>query len=74
MVKLSLHSINPYDASPFLISTLDDSEWSASRPCRFIPGTHGIGGWVGPRADLEAVTTELLIVQFLESVANYHLS
>jgi hypothetical protein len=29
-------------------------EWSASRPCRFIPGdrapgTHWIGGWMGPQ-------------------------
>jgi hypothetical protein len=35
-------------------------EWSASRPGRFIPrerapGTHSIGGWVGPRAVLDAV-------------------
>jgi len=33
-------------------------EWSASRPSRFtprerIPGTHWIGGWVGPRAVLD---------------------
>jgi hypothetical protein len=36
------------------------SEWSASRPRRFIPrerapGTHWIGGWVGPRAVLDTV-------------------
>jgi hypothetical protein len=36
------------------------SEWSASRPGRFIPGerapgTHWIGGWVGPRAGLDFV-------------------
>jgi hypothetical protein len=47
----STHSLN---------STLDGGEWSASRPGRFIAtertaGTHWIGGWVGPRADLEAV-------------------
>jgi hypothetical protein len=34
-------------------------EWSASRPGRFTsergPGTHWIGGWVGPRAGLDAV-------------------
>jgi hypothetical protein len=34
--------------------------WSASRPGRFTPketatGTHWIGGWVGPRAVLDAV-------------------
>jgi hypothetical protein len=33
-------------------------EWLASRPCRFtpresVPGMHWIGGWIGPRADLE---------------------
>jgi hypothetical protein len=43
-----------------LTSALDGGEWSASRPCRFnprerAPGTHWIGGWVGPRADLDAV-------------------
>jgi hypothetical protein len=35
-------------------------EWSASRPGRFTlgeraPGTHWIGGWMGPRAGLEDV-------------------
>jgi hypothetical protein len=39
---------------------LDEGEWSASRPGRFIPrerapDTHWLGGWVGPRAVLEAV-------------------
>jgi hypothetical protein len=34
----------------FLTSTLVGGEWSASRPCRFTPGTHWIGGWVDPRA------------------------
>jgi hypothetical protein len=43
-----------------LTSVLDGGEWSASRPDRFIPkerapGTHWIGGWVGPRAILDAV-------------------
>jgi hypothetical protein len=39
--------------------------WSASRPIRFIPGerapgTHWIGGWVDPKAGLNAVdVTEL---------------
>jgi hypothetical protein len=44
----------------FLTSALDGGEWSASRPGRFThregtPGTHWIGGWVGPRAVLDAV-------------------
>jgi hypothetical protein len=43
-----------------LTSALDGGEWSASRPCRFTPresapGTHWIGGSVGPRAILDAV-------------------
>jgi hypothetical protein len=37
-----------------------DGEWSASRPSRFTPReraprTHWIGGWMGPKADLDAV-------------------
>jgi hypothetical protein len=44
----------------FLTSTLVGGEWSASRPCNFTqghrtPGTHCIGGWVGPRAGLDDV-------------------
>jgi hypothetical protein len=44
----------------FLTSALDGGERSASRPDRFTPreraaGTHWIGGWVGPRAFLDAV-------------------
>jgi hypothetical protein len=43
-----------------LTSVLDGGELSASRPGRFTqreraPGTHWIGGWVGPRAVLDAV-------------------
>jgi hypothetical protein len=42
----------------FLTSALVRFEWSASRFFRFThgekaPGTHWIGGWVGPRADLD---------------------
>jgi hypothetical protein len=49
-----------YISTNFLASALDAGEWSASRPGRFIPrkrgpGTHCIGGWVGPRAGLDAV-------------------
>jgi hypothetical protein len=41
-------------------STLEGGEWSASRPDHFTPrerapGVHWIGGWVGPRAFLDAV-------------------
>jgi hypothetical protein len=43
-----------------LTSAPDGGEWSASRPGRFTPRerapvTHWIGGWVGPRAVLDAV-------------------
>jgi hypothetical protein len=39
----------------FLTLALDGGEWSASRPGRFTPrerapGTHWIGGWVGPQS------------------------
>jgi hypothetical protein len=51
-VEVYLHS--------FLTLALDGGEWSASRPGRFTPGekapgTRWIGGWVGPRASLDAV-------------------
>jgi hypothetical protein len=44
----------------FLTEALDGGEWSASRPGRFnprerAPGTHWRGGWMGPRAGLDAV-------------------
>jgi hypothetical protein len=53
-VELQLHA--------FLTSSLDGVEWSASRPGRFFPrertpGTHWIGGYVGPRAGLDTVVT-----------------
>jgi len=43
-----------------LASALDGGEWSASHPSHLTtreeaPGTHWIGGWVGPRAILDAV-------------------
>jgi hypothetical protein len=49
-----------YSARHSLTSALDEGEWSASRPGRFTPrerapGTHWIGGWVGPGAVLDAV-------------------
>jgi hypothetical protein len=42
----------------FLTWALVGDEWSASRPVHFTsreraPGTHCIGGWVGPRTGLE---------------------
>jgi hypothetical protein len=49
-----------YSSTHSLTSALDGGEWSASRPSRFTPketapGTHWIGGWVGPRAVLNSV-------------------
>jgi hypothetical protein len=43
-----------------MTSALVEGEWSASRPCRFTPGerapgSHWIGGWVGPTAGLDDV-------------------
>jgi hypothetical protein len=37
----------------FLTSALVGGEWSTSRPGRFTPGTHWIGGWVDLRAGLD---------------------
>jgi hypothetical protein len=47
-----------YSSTHSLTSALDGGEWSASRPGRFTPretapGTHWIGGWVGPRTVLD---------------------
>jgi hypothetical protein len=49
-----------YSSTHSLTSALDGGEWSASGPGHFTsreraPGTHWIGGWVGPRAFLDAV-------------------
>jgi len=49
-----------YNCTQSLTSAGDGGEWSASRPSRFTPigrapGTHWTGGWVGPRAGLDAV-------------------
>jgi hypothetical protein len=49
-----------YSSTHSLTLVLDGSEWPASRPGRFTPrerapGTRWIGGWMGPRAILNAV-------------------
>jgi hypothetical protein len=49
-----------YSSTHSLTSALNGGEWSASCPGRFNPregdpGTHWIGGWVGPRAGLDAM-------------------
>jgi hypothetical protein len=55
-----------------VISALDGGEWSASRPGRFTPrevapGTHWIGGWVGPRALLDEVVKRKIPISLRES-------
>jgi hypothetical protein len=39
----------------FFTSALVGGEWSASGLSRFTPGTHLIGGWMGPRTGLDDV-------------------
>jgi hypothetical protein len=51
-------------APRILTSALDGSEWSASHTGRFIPkekapGTHWIGGWVGPRCSGKKVKVKI---------------
>jgi hypothetical protein len=61
-------------APPSLTSTLDGSECSASRLCRFSPGerisdTHWIWGWVDPRAGLDAIMKiKILLLLEIEPV------
>jgi hypothetical protein len=49
-----------YSSYCFLTPALEGGEWSESRPGRALPpgerppSTHCIGGWVGPRAGLDA--------------------
>jgi hypothetical protein len=43
-----------YNSYSFLTSALEGGEWSASRPGERAPSTHCTGGWVGPRAGLDA--------------------
>jgi hypothetical protein len=69
-VKLSLrltkhHTMKVYWGNGSIAPRILDlgtrlGEWSASRPGRFTPreraaGKHWMGGWVGPRAGLNAV-------------------
>jgi hypothetical protein len=64
--------LNEFIVSTLLTSTSDGNERSASRlgvfsPADSAPGTSWIGGWVGFRADLDAVETVLHIVQIFVS-------
>jgi hypothetical protein len=50
----------------FLTSALVGGEWPASRPGRFTPGerapgTHWIGGWLGPGAGVDDVEKRKLL-------------
>jgi hypothetical protein len=61
-----------YSSTHSFTSALDGGEWSASCPGRFIsreraPSTHWIGGWVGPRAVLDAVVKRKIPSPRLES-------
>jgi hypothetical protein len=54
------------DIHIFLTLALVGGEWSASHPDHFtprvkVPGTHGIGGWVGPRAGLDDMEKKKLL-------------
>jgi hypothetical protein len=56
----------------FLTSALDGGEWLASRPGgstprERAPDTHWIGGWVGPRAVLDAVVKKKIPIPSRES-------
>jgi hypothetical protein len=62
-----------YSSTHSLTSALDGGEWSASRLGRFTPkerapGTRWIGGWVGPRAILDAV---MIVIKMLRESKAY---
>jgi hypothetical protein len=46
----------------FLASVLAGSQWSASRPGLFTPGSHGIGGLVGLRTGLDNVEKRKFLI------------
>jgi hypothetical protein len=60
-----------YSSTHTLTSALTGGEWSGSRrPGRFTPrerapGTHWIGGWVGPRAVLDIILKYILGKEFV---------
>jgi hypothetical protein len=61
-----------YISTYSLISALDGGEWSDSCIGRFTPrerapGIHWIGGWVGPRAVLDAVVMRKIPIPRQES-------
>jgi hypothetical protein len=53
-------------APPFMTLTLDGSRWLHLRHYRFttgdtVPGTHWIGGWVGPELVWKPLTRETFL-------------
>jgi hypothetical protein len=65
--------VKVYSSTHSLTSALDAGEWSASRPGRFpprkrVPGTYWIGGWVGPRAYMDAVVKRIIPSPRRESI------
>jgi hypothetical protein len=54
--------VEVYISTFSLTSALAGGEWSASRPGRFTPGTHSIGGWVDPRAGLDDVEKRKFLI------------
>jgi len=56
-----------YSSTLSLTSALDEGGWSTPRPGRFTPerpGTHCIGGWVGPRAGVDGCEKSRLPLGF----------
>jgi hypothetical protein len=59
-------------APEFLIFALDEGEWSFPRHCRFArgentPGTHWIGGYVGPKSRSGRHGEDKISCPYLES-------
>jgi hypothetical protein len=56
---LSLYSVIPFNSSPRHEGILGEWRYSSTHsltpPRKRAPGTHWIGGWVGPRAILDVV-------------------
>jgi len=68
--KVQIHS--------FLTLALDGYEWSASCFYRFTtgvrtPNPHWIGGWVGPRADFDAVAKRKILSLSLPGIESCYL-
>jgi hypothetical protein len=45
-------------------------DWSVSHPDHSNPGTHWIGGWVGPRASLDNVEKRKFLTPVIQPIAN----